>query len=124
MDTIWVPEVDTAIKPKYKAVVQAIRDAIATGALGQGDKLPPVRDLGWKLGMTPRTAARAYTILTDEGALVAEVGRGTFVAETKSEPLPIYADMEMDVVPHLLPTRSIHSRGRRRERKRNWGQAT
>ena len=101
MDTIWVPEVDATLKPKYKAVVQAIRDAIAGGALGQGDKLPPVRELGWKLGMTPGTVARAYTILTDEGALVAEVGRGTFVAATKSEPLPIYPDMEMDVIPHL-----------------------
>ncbi len=100
MDTIWVPQVDPAIKPKYKAVVQAIRDAVGSGALGLGAKLPPVRELGWKLEMTPGTVARAYTVLTDEGLLVAEVGRGTFVADaTLAEP-PLNL-MEMDVIEHL-----------------------
>lgn len=71
---------------KYQAVVQAIRDAISAGELAVGDRLPPVRDLAWKLGITPGTVARAYTILTDERVLLAEVGRGTFVASlTASE---------------------------------------
>tara|TARA_R110002049_G_scaffold30114_7_gene102513 strand:- start:683 stop:2098 length:1416 start_codon:yes stop_codon:yes gene_type:complete len=100
MDTIWAPQVDPAIKPKYRAVVQAIRKGIASGDLVAGDKLPPVRDLGWKLDMTPGTVARAYTVLTDEGVLVAEVGRGTFVAAQKGEPLALYSDMEEDVVVH------------------------
>jgi DNA-binding transcriptional MocR family regulator len=99
MDTIWTPTLDPQIKPKYRAVVQSIRDAIAAGALGPGDKLPPVRELGWLLGMTPGTVARAYTVLTDEGALRAEVGRGTFVAAAPVEP-PLNL-MEMDVIPHL-----------------------
>jgi DNA-binding transcriptional MocR family regulator len=96
-----MPEVDPAIKPKYRSVAQAIRDGIETGALAQGDKLPPVRELGWKLAMTPGTVARAYSMLTDEGLLNAEVGRGTFVAGPKDDPLPIYRDMEIDVVEHL-----------------------
>ena len=100
MDTIWVPQVDPAVKPKYRAVVQAIRKGIASGALSAGDKLPPVRDLGWKLEMTPGTVARAYTVLTDEGTLSAEVGRGTFVAAQKAESLPIYSDLAVDVVTH------------------------
>jgi DNA-binding transcriptional MocR family regulator len=100
MDTIWMPQVDPAIKPKYKAVVQAIRDAVGSGALGQGAKLPPVRELGWKLGMTPGTVARAYTVLTDEGVLVAEVGRGTFVADAARVEPPLNL-MEMDVIEHL-----------------------
>lgn len=101
MNTIWTPELDPAIKPKYRAVVQAIRKGISSGALAAGDKLPPVRELGWTLDMTPGTVARAYTVLTEEGALSAEVGRGTFVSAAKVEPLPIYPDMEMDVVNHL-----------------------
>ena len=100
MDTIWVPQVDPAIKPKYKAVVQAIRDAVGSGALVQGAKLPPVRELGWKLEMTPGTVARAYTVLTDEGVLVAEVGRGTFVADAARVEPPLNL-MEMDVIEHL-----------------------
>lgn len=98
MDTIWTPEVDPAVKPKYRAVVRAIRSAITSGALSVGDKLPPVRDLGWKLEMTPGTVARAYTVLTDEGVLTAEVGRGTFVAAPKTEP-PLNL-LEMDVIEH------------------------
>ena len=98
MDTIWSPVVNPDLKPKYRAVVQSIRDGIAEGVLSEGDKLPPVRELGWKLQMTPGTVARAYTVLTDEGVLSAEVGRGTFVAGPKAEP-PLNL-MEMDVIEH------------------------
>ncbi|MEQ6247935.1 PLP-dependent aminotransferase family protein [Sulfitobacter sp. HNIBRBA3233] len=99
MDTIWMPEVDTRIKPKYRGVVQAIREAIGTGQLRPGDRLPPVRDLGWKLGMTPGTVARAYTLLTDEGVLIAEVGRGTFVAGRDKPQMPLNL-LEIDSTPH------------------------
>ncbi|AXI46820.1 PLP-dependent aminotransferase family protein [Sulfitobacter sp. SK012] len=101
MDTIWRPEILEGIKPKYKSVVAAIRSAIEAGELGPGDRLPPVRELGWHLKMTPGTVARAYTILTDEGVLNAEVGRGTFVASHQARP----ADglLEIDVSPHNGP---------------------
>lgn len=39
-----------------------------------------MRELTFRVGVTPGTVARAYTTMTDEGRLVAEVGRGTFVA--------------------------------------------
>ena len=82
-------------------MVQSIRDAIAAGALVQGAKLLPVRELGWKLEMTPGTVARAYTVLTDEGVLTAEVGRGTFVADfSPVTPLSIFPEMEIDVLEH------------------------
>lgn len=85
MGTIFAPELLGATKPKYKAVVAMIRAQIAAQTLAAGDKLPPVRDLAWSLGMTPGTVARAYTILTDDGTLRAEVGRGTFVAQPQAE---------------------------------------
>ncbi|MBW4708792.1 PLP-dependent aminotransferase family protein [Roseobacter sp. YSTF-M11] len=99
MGTIWHPTLNSEQGPKYKAVVASIRNGIETGTLKVGDKLPPVRELAWKLSITPGTVARAYTILTEEGALQAEVGRGTFVAR----PLPVDpSDMpiEIDVIPH------------------------
>ena len=84
--------------PKYQRVVDAIRTSIRSGHLAPGDKLPPVRELAWTLGITPGTVARAYTILTDAGEVIAEVGRGTFVANPTldEEPAPI----EVDGVPH------------------------
>ncbi|MCX7559903.1 PLP-dependent aminotransferase family protein [Sulfitobacter sp. F26204] len=81
MDTIWVQSGLRDTKPKYKAVVAMIRDQIASGGLTVGEKLPPVRDLAWRLQITPGTVARAYTVLTDSGVLHAEVGRGTFVSD-------------------------------------------
>lgn len=67
--------------PKYRRVADAILSAIRSGDLAAGDRLPPVRELAWSLGITPGTVARAYTVLTDAGHAVAEVGRGTFVAQ-------------------------------------------
>lgn len=84
MGTIWSSPLPTGQGPKYKAVAETIRKAIDDGTLDVGAKLPPVRDLAYQLAITPGTVARAYTILTDEGVLVAEVGRGTFVASPKS----------------------------------------
>ncbi|MEL7462917.1 MAG: PLP-dependent aminotransferase family protein [Pseudomonadota bacterium] len=80
LDTKWAPDLTVGGKSKYKALAQAIRDQIASGALAAGSKLPPVRDLAYRTKVTPGTVARAYGLLTDEGRLVAEVGRGTFVA--------------------------------------------
>ena len=78
MDTIWPNELQKSKGPKYKIVADTIRKAVEGGALEVGAKLPPVRELAYRLGITPGTVARAYTILTDEGVLEAEVGRGTF----------------------------------------------
>ncbi len=84
MDTILQRFAEIEAGPKYKALASAVRGAIADQALEPGDKMPTVRDLAWAAGVTPGTVARAYTVLTDEGALEAEVGRGTFVAPPKT----------------------------------------
>ena len=106
MGTIWANPLTPAAGPKYKAVADRIRRAVQAGDLSAGDKLPPVRELAYQLEITPGTVARAYTVLTDEGVLLAEVGRGTFVAEspdavddteTKVEP---ELGFEVDVAPH------------------------
>ena len=55
--------------------------AIDDGVLAPGSKLPPVRELAYRISVTPGTVARAYSLLIDEGLLEAGVGRGTFVAD-------------------------------------------
>lgn len=94
MGTIWQPDLASYDGPKYLALTRSLREAIRTGDLAEGTRLPPVRDLAWRLGMTPGTVARAYQIVTQEGLLEAAVGRGTFVAATSpnfgaSQPLLI-----------------------------------
>lgn len=89
MNTIWLPDLTDVTIPKYQAVTAAIRTAVVSGDLKAGEKLPPVREIAYQLGITPGTVARAYTRLVDDGVLAAQVGRGTFVAgETKDE-LPL-----------------------------------
>ncbi|SMX28460.1 putative HTH-type transcriptional regulator YjiR [Pelagimonas phthalicica] len=84
MDTIETLYAAQTDGPKYKAVAQSIRQAVDVKVLAEHEKLPPVRDLAWRLQITPGTVARAYSILTEEGVLYAEVGRGTFVSGEKT----------------------------------------
>jgi DNA-binding transcriptional MocR family regulator len=84
MDTKWLPTLATGGRSKYRALSDSIRNGIANGDLRGGQKLPPVRDLAFRLQVTPGTVARAYSILVEEGVLRAGVGRGTFVAEPKA----------------------------------------
>lgn len=81
MQTIWLPTLEGVPGPKHRALKQSIRVAIADGTLAPGARLPPVREVAWRLGITPGTVARAYKDLVDDGVLDAQVGRGTFVAE-------------------------------------------
>jgi DNA-binding transcriptional MocR family regulator len=90
-------------RPKYLVLESAVRAAISEGRLAAGTRLPPVRDLAWKVGVTPGTVARVYRALTEAGVLEAAVGRGTFVAHPDA-PAPIYRELqslEVDSTPHL-----------------------
>ncbi|TMV08738.1 PLP-dependent aminotransferase family protein [Ruegeria sediminis] len=90
MSTIWPERLPQSKGPKYTLVADTIRKAIENKTLETGARLPPVRELAYRLRITPGTVARAYSLLTDEGLLQAEVGRGTFVAAPKS---PILDDV-------------------------------
>ncbi|WP_185803024.1 PLP-dependent aminotransferase family protein [Pontivivens nitratireducens] len=82
-DTSWVPDLANSVAPKYRTLSVAIEDAIRSGALASGAKLPPVRELAWEIGVTPGTVARAYREATEAGALRATVGQGTFVRDRR-----------------------------------------
>ena len=105
-DTIWRPDVSTTGRAKYKALAQAIREGIVSGQLSPGEKLPPVRDLAYRVGVTPGTVARAYSLLIDEGRLIAGVGRGTYVAGGMSATAgPISTPVMLDL-PNNAPDRA------------------
>ena len=77
--TIWLPNLEGRTGPRYQAIASAIVEAIEKGELPQGTRLPPQRDLAWKLGVTVGTVTRAYMLAEQRGLLSGEVGRGTFV---------------------------------------------
>ncbi|MEU9169528.1 PLP-dependent aminotransferase family protein [Streptomyces sp. NPDC048420] len=68
------------------ALTQALRDAVRTGRLAPGTRLPPYRSLAADLGVARNTVADAYAELVAEGWLTARQGSGTRVAE-RTEPL-------------------------------------
>lgn len=76
---MWKPELLEGPIPKFRALADAIGRSIAAGALTPGDQLPPVRDLAWRLKISPGAVARGYKLAIERGHLSAGVGRGTFV---------------------------------------------
>lgn len=89
MDTKWAEGLTFRDGPKYLVLRDAIARAVEQGHLAVGSKLPPVRELAYRLSITPGTVARAYSILTDQGVLRGEVGRGTFVDQVAG---PVFSD--------------------------------
>ncbi|MFJ5117633.1 PLP-dependent aminotransferase family protein [Kitasatospora sp. NPDC088548] len=68
------------------ALMAALREAIRSGRLTPGTRLPPYRSLAADLGIARNTAADAYAELVAEGWLTARQGSGTTVAE-RAEPV-------------------------------------
>ena len=71
----------TSRTPIYRQLIDQIRRAVAQGQLRSGERLPSVRQLSRDLVVNPNTIARAYTELEREGTLVAQQGRGVFIAD-------------------------------------------
>jgi len=79
--SIWSPTLDRTKKPLYLAIADAIDCDVRGGNLAPGTRLPPHRDLAYRLGVTPGTIGRAYVEAERRGLVVGEVGRGTYVLD-------------------------------------------
>ena len=71
--------------PFYRQIIDQVKAAIATGALGPGDRLPTVRQLAVDLSVNPNTVSRAYTELELTGLVETQMGSGTFVGQKEVE---------------------------------------
>jgi DNA-binding GntR family transcriptional regulator len=69
----------SSYEPAYLQLVNILRYNVATGALRPGDQLPSESQLCDRYGISPMTVRRAINLLVDQGVVVAEQGRGTFV---------------------------------------------
>ena len=65
---------------RVESTAAHIRDRVASRALARGARLPSVRELAGKLGVSKSTVVEAYERLAAEGAVVARRGAGFFVA--------------------------------------------
>lgn len=67
--------------PIYLQIVRQVKNAVATGLLAVGDKLPSVRELSQELTINPNTIARAFQELEREGVIDTVRGVGAFVSQ-------------------------------------------
>jgi DNA-binding transcriptional MocR family regulator len=85
--------------PLYLAIVEALSEAIRTGELQPGDRLPPQRAVADRLGVDLTTVTRAYAAARDRGLVEGTVGRGTYVRARREEDEGGIIDLSMNLPP-------------------------
>src|SRR5438128_2198000 len=65
--------------PLYRQICERLREAILSGELAEGVRLPTERALASELGVNRTTVMNAYNELASEGLVEGHVGRGTLV---------------------------------------------
>lgn len=78
----WLPGAEAGGRstPKYEQIRHDLATAIRQGDYRPGEALPSQRDLSASYGVTLMTLRQALRMLSDEGLVVQQPGRGTFVA--------------------------------------------
>lgn len=69
----------------YEDVVRQIEQLIASGALREGDRLPPERELAALFKVSRNSVREAVLALESRGLVVSRVGAGTFVRGTEQD---------------------------------------
>lgn len=67
-------------EPIYAQIVSQIKEAIMTGKLKEGERLPSIRSLANDLRISVITTKRAYSDLEEAGFIDTVQGKGAFVA--------------------------------------------
>jgi DNA-binding GntR family transcriptional regulator len=93
-----------SFEPSYTQLVNIIQDQVANGELRSGDRLPSESQLCKFHRVSPMTVRRAINILVEQGVVITEQGRGTFI-----KPIQVWeATFHLDELQRLLedPTNS------------------
>jgi GntR family transcriptional regulator/MocR family aminotransferase len=79
-------DIGTGADSRARSIEAALREAVESGRLPAGTRLPGTRSFADDLGVARGTVVEAYTQLAAEGWLVSVAGSGTRVAETWPSP--------------------------------------
>ncbi|MGX7678399.1 GntR family transcriptional regulator [Jatrophihabitans sp. DSM 45814] len=74
--------------PPYVQIVEQVRQALLTGVLRHGDRLPTVKEVVGSLAINPNTVLKAYRELERDGLVEGRQGIGTFVLRRPDGPPP------------------------------------
>jgi GntR family transcriptional regulator/MocR family aminotransferase len=72
-------------EPVYRQLLSLMQQAILTGRLAPGTKLPSSRTLANDLGIARNTVLHVYDQLSAEGYVISTTGSGTYVADTRPD---------------------------------------
>jgi len=70
--------------PKYRQIIEAIRQKIKTGELRKGDKIPSLNMVCRQYGLSQDTVISAYNELKSIGIITSQVGKGYFIQNQNS----------------------------------------
>ncbi len=114
--------------PLYQQICQGLREAILSGELAEGIRLPTERAFAHTLGVNRTTVMNAYNELASEGLIERHVGRGTvvrrsyvpepgepFESETPSWLFGLAEGEDALLGPHARVLSEITSMGERKE---------
>ncbi len=108
-------------EPAYRQLLQLMQQAILTGRLAPGTKLPSSRTLAGDLGVARNTVLHVYDQLSAEGYVISTTGSGTYVADTRPDsaavstaaPAATDDDNEEDDANGAAPRGDMSMRGQR-----------
>ncbi|MGC9496873.1 PLP-dependent aminotransferase family protein [Streptomyces sp. WG7] len=90
---LLLPAASAPARARGRALQAALRDAVRSGRLTPGTRLPSSRDLGADLGVSRGLVTEAYEQLTAEGYLRSGRGAGTWVGDAVRAARPRARDL-------------------------------
>lgn len=108
----WSGRLDPAAGPRYLQIVAQLEQAVASGLLRPGDRLPPQRRLAEHLAVDLTTVTRAFGEARERGLIDAVTGRGSFIsARREQEGPPLDLSMTIPPAPKGLRLGELMQRG-------------
>ena len=100
MDNLFIVVSPLNPDPMYKQITDQVKEAIASGGLQPGTKLPSIREMSRELKISEITIKRAYSDLENEGFIITRSGLGSYVANINRDKLrqEKWQDIQKDIL--------------------------
>ncbi|MDD4376543.1 MAG: GntR family transcriptional regulator [Eubacteriales bacterium] len=88
--------------PIYMQIMKKISQAIVSGEMKVGERIPSVRELADLFGVNPNTMQRALSELEREGLVISNRTAGRFVTEDINKIDRVREDMARETIFHFM----------------------
>ncbi|MGC4107776.1 MAG: FadR/GntR family transcriptional regulator [Thermomicrobiales bacterium] len=105
------PFTSVSVTRSYEQIVKQIHDAIRTGSLARGARLPTERELSDTFGVSRSVVREAVKVLVAQGIVASRQGSGTFVVDSPapfvSRTIMLDVPMEESAIEQLIEFREV-----------------